>query len=162
MVRNRSKAGFTLVEAMATVAIIAIVSAMSAPLMLQANRFFILTKARTDLQQEARSIMYVLTRELRQAHSNSIVISHSSGSQPYFSMITFTKEQGNTMTFSQRGNLLQQQSRTLSKHLRYLAFSFPRSDDMSIVSVSMTLQTNIYEGKMKALHVASEKVRVMN
>ena len=33
---------------------------------------------------------------------------------------------------------------------------------MDIISVSMTLQESIYEGKVKALHMASEKVRVMD
>ncbi len=162
MVKNRSKAGFTLIEVMITIAILGTISAISAPLFLQAQRFFILTKARTDLQQEARGIMYVITRELHQAQSNSIRISRASNLQPYYSKITFTKQQGTTMTFLQSGNLLQQQSQTISKNLRYIAFSFPRSDDMTIVSVSMTLQVNIYEGKIKALHMASEKVRVMN
>jgi hypothetical protein len=33
---------------------------------------------------------------------------------------------------------------------------------MTIVSVSLTLEKAIYEGKTKALHVATERVRVMN
>jgi hypothetical protein len=53
-------------------------------------------------------------------------------------------------------------STTLSKNLAYLAFTFPRSDDMTIVSVSMTLKESIYGGMTKALHMASERVRVMN
>ena len=33
---------------------------------------------------------------------------------------------------------------------------------MTIVSVSLTLQTSIYGGQTKALHMASEKVQVMD
>ncbi len=163
---SRGRAGYTLIEAMLTVAIIGIVSSLGARMLIQANRYFILTKARTDLQKEARGAMYILTRELRQAQSASIVISRASASQPYYSQITFTKEQGSSMTFQQSGNQLVMKwgshTETLSKNLRYLAFTFPRSDDMTIVSVSMTLQTNIYQGRTKALHMASEKVQVMN
>ncbi len=43
-----------------------------------------------------------------------------------------------------------------------MAFTFPRSDQLSILSVSMTLQENIYQGRTKALHMASEQVQVMN
>ena len=166
MVTTRPKAGFTLIEAMLTVAIVGIVISLSATLMIQGNRYFQLTKARADLQKEARGIMYVITREVRQAQSNTIVISRSSNSQPYYSQITFTKQQGTAMVFFQNGNQLRQQwgnhTVTLSKNLQYLAFSFPRSDDMTIISVSMTLETLIYQGQQKALHMASEKVQVMD
>ena len=113
-------------------------------------------------------------RELRQAHSNSIVISSATGGGGY-SKIWFTKEQtadnvtSSTMTFQQEGTVLYQlmggdsaNKRVLTKNLNYLAFSFPNTGDMGIISVSMTLQKNIYEGRTKALHMASEKVQVMN
>ena len=74
--------------------------------------------------------------------------------------------QGTAMTYYQSGNKLIQvggtAASTLSGHLRYLAFTFPHSDDMTIVSVSVTLEEAIYEGQTKALHVASERVQVMN
>ena len=106
------------------------------------------------------------------------------GNQPYYSRITFSKrdKSGNleVLQFCQQNNKLYQvtwfpavynanqktlktipQIKTLSTNLQYLSFSFPRSDDMSIVSLSMTLQKTIYEGRIKALHMASEKVQVM-
>jgi hypothetical protein len=33
---------------------------------------------------------------------------------------------------------------------------------MSILSMSMTLEESIYEGRKKALHVASERIRIMD
>jgi len=165
MVR-RKRSGFTLTEAVITVAILGIVSSISAKIMIQANRYFILTRTRRDLQGEARGVMYVITRNLREAQNATITIDRLSTSQPFCSRITFTKIQGTTMTFEQSGNQLIQvvggKSHTLSKNLRYLAFSFPRSDDMTIVSVSMTLEEGIFQGQKKALHMASEKVEVMN
>ena len=54
MVTTRAKAGYTLTEIMIVVAIIGAVSALSSGLLLQANRYFIVSKARADLQKEAR------------------------------------------------------------------------------------------------------------
>src|SRR5581483_5249351 len=83
--RARRKAGYTLVEVMAAVAIIAVTASIGAALLKQVNRFFILSKAKSDLQKEARAIMYVVSREIRQAQSATIVLSRASGAQPYYS-----------------------------------------------------------------------------
>ncbi len=151
---------------MLTVAVLGILAGMGASVLLQINRYFIMSRVRLDLQREARAIMYIVTRTLRQAQADTIVIDRASTSQPFFSKITFTKEQGTSISFQQSGSELQQitgtKSRTLSKNLQYMAFTFPRSDDMGIISVSMTLQGTIYQGRTKALHMASEKVQVMN
>ena len=166
MVKKRRSAGYSMIEIMMVVAILGIISSVGAQLLLQANRFFILTKTRGDLQREARGTMYVITREVRQAQSNSITLDRLSASQPFYSRITFTKMQGTTMTYQQNGNQLEQivgnNKTVLTKNLRYMAFTFPRSDDLTILSVSLTLQENIFQGQTKALHMASEKVRVMN
>ncbi len=148
------------------VAILGIVSSIGASIMIQAQRYFIYAKTRTDLQREARAIMYVMTREVRQAQSLSIVISQSSVNSPPMSKITFTKEQGKSMSFYQTGNQLVQlagnDKTILTTHLAYLAFTFPRSDDMTIISVDVTLQESIYGSKQKTLHMASQKVQVMD
>ncbi len=166
MVRPSFRRGVTLMELMITVAIVGIAFSIAAPLLQQANRQFIMNRTRLELQQEARAVMYVITRNLRQAQANSIIIGRASAAQPFYSMITFTKEQGNTLVFQQEGQTLYQvigsAKRPLSKNLKYIAFTFPRSDEMGIISVSLTLERQIYEGRTKALHMASEKVRVMN
>lgn len=159
-------------EAMLAVAITAILAAMGGRLLIQINRFFVLSTTRSSLQKEARSAMYVMNRELRQAQNASIVIDRLSSSQPFYSRVTFTKSTssstttGTTMTFEQSGSKLIQivgtSSMTLTNNLYYLAFTFPRTDDMTIISVAMTLQKNIYEGRTKALHMASQKVQIMN
>ena len=168
MVRARGRAGFTLTEAVITVAIVGILSSMSSILMIQANRYFLLSKARLDLQREARGLMYVITREVRQAKNSTIVLDRAATTQPFYSRISFTTQQGASIVIWQNGVQLVMtkgvptDKTILSKNLRYLAFTFPRSDDMSILSVSMTLETSIAQGKKKALHMASEKVQVMN
>lgn len=151
---------------MLVVAITSAVFAIAAPIMLQANRQFVMNRTRVELQQEARSIMYVITRNLRQAKSSTITSSRANPLQPFYSRISFTKQDGRQMVFQQEGvylyNVIGTRKVQLSKNLKYLAFTFPRSDDMGILSVSITLEKNIFEGRKKALHMASEKVRVMN
>ena len=164
---RRPNAGFTLTEAMLTVAIVGILATIGARLLLQVNRYYIMTKTRVELQREARAIMYVISSNLHQAQSVTIVLDREDSTQPFYSRVTFTKVQGSSLSFRQVGKELHQvgggtNDQILTKNLRYLAFTFPRSDDMTIVSVSLTLEQDIYEGQTKALHMASEKVRVMN
>jgi prepilin-type N-terminal cleavage/methylation domain-containing protein len=179
---KKNRAGYTLIEVLVVVAILGIMSGVGANLILQVNRIFIMTRSRSDLQRESRGAMYIVTRELRQAVSSSIVIDRASTAQPFYSRITFTTLAGTTYTFYQNGNLLCEATKAtgytiaqgckvtgvganssqLSNHVGYLAFTFPRSDDLTIMSVSMTLTENIYQGRVKSLHMASEKVQVMN
>ena len=53
-------------------------------------------------------------------------------------------------------------ARQISDGLRYIAFTFPMSDDMGIVSVSLTMEKETFQGRSKAMHLAVEKIRVMN
>ncbi|MBI3564466.1 MAG: prepilin-type N-terminal cleavage/methylation domain-containing protein [Elusimicrobia bacterium] len=161
------RAGYTVTELMLVVAIIGILASMSARILLQVNRFFILTNTKNEIQGEARGIMYIVSRELHQAQSSTIVIDRFNASQPFYSRITFTKIQGgNSVSYYQNGTQFIQSvgasSQTLSKNVQYMSFTFPRSDDMTIVSFALTLQKSIYEGRVKALHMASERIQVMN
>lgn len=163
--RFHSTKGFSLMEAMIVVAIIGIVSAVAPRLVTQVAKFFILSQTRLELQQEARASMAIITQFVRQAQTSTIRIDQVNG-QPYYSRISFTTIQGTAMTFYQSGtNLIRTQgtrTNTMSKNLRYLAFTLPRSDDMTIVSLAMTLEKSIYQAQTKALHMASEKVEIMN
>jgi prepilin-type N-terminal cleavage/methylation domain-containing protein len=164
MVTKNNK-GWTLVELTITAAVIGIVAMLAPQIISQSTKVFVLGRTKLELQREARAAMYLITRELRQAQSNTIVIDQING-QPYYSRISFTKIQNANVTIAQSGSSLQltigNDITTLSKNLAYLAFTFPHSDDMTIVSVSLTLQQQIYNGLFKALHMASERVRVMD
>ena len=163
--RARGRAGFTMTELLMVAVIVGILASISARIMLQVNRYFIMTNTRAELQREARAIMYVINRNLRQASASSVTLDRASG-QPFYSRLTFTKIQGQTMSFAQNGTRLVQtvggKSSVLTKNVKYVAFTLPRSDDLGVVSVSVTLEKSIYQGRTKALHMASEKVRIMN
>ncbi len=166
MVKRRlhKKRGYTLAEMMVVIAIIGIIISVGPGLLQQVQRFFFLNNTRVALQRDARAAMIVMTSRLRQAQSATIVIDQVA-SQPYYSRISFNDVDGNTIKFYQSGKslyMVDTTSRTLTTSLRYIAFALPRSDDMGIISVSFTLEQSIYEGRVKALHMASEKIRILN
>jgi len=163
--RHHSGRGFTLIEALISVAIIGIIFTVGPSIFIQVNRFVVLNKARIELQREARTALSLMNRNLRQAQVNTIVLDQAAN-QPYYSRITFTRSDGVTFCFYQQGtSLMMSTSNTtqeLSENLRYLAFVPQSTEDLSIISVSLTMEKSIYEAKTKALHMASEKVMVMN
>lgn len=157
--------GWTLTELLIVVAIIGVTAMLAPQVINQTTKIFVLSRAKLEIQGEARATMNIITRQLRQAQSGQITIDQAAG-QPYYSRIQFLTVQGSSVTICQNNNNLQFTMGTnvsiLSKNLEFLSFSFPRSDDMTIVSVALTLQKQIYNGAYKALHMASERVRVMN
>jgi len=159
------KKGFTLPEVMMTALVLCVVALIAAPIFLQATRFYLMSRTKVELQKQARECLSVITRNIRLAQADTIVIDQENG-QPWYSRIAFTQEDGKTVVYAQTGTQLIEtlngRTRTLTSDLRFLNFFFPQSEDMSIVSVSLTLERDLYEGRRKALHVASERVRVMN
>lgn len=161
----KNKRGFTLTETMIVLMILGVVVMIGPTVATQLTRFFLLSQTRLELQREARSAISLMTRNLRQASASTIRIDQVTG-QPYYSRIQFTTVQGRALLYRQNGNQLLEtvgtRSTILSKNLRFLTFTFPRSDDMTIVSVAFTLEKNLYQGRKKALHMASERIQVMN
>ncbi len=161
---KNNKAAYTLIEMMIVVAIVGIIASVAPNMYKQVRRFFFLNTVKIELQRDARAVMYLVTKRLRQANSTTIVIDQVT-SQPYYSRLRFTDIDGVSITYYQSGKrlyMVDTSTRILSENLRYMAFALPRSDDLGIVSVSFTLEKNLYEGRTKALHMASERVRVMN
>lgn len=166
---GKKRKGYTLMEMMMTVAIIGIVISFSAPLMYQATNFWKLTSARYAIQRDVRTSLDMINRFARQAQSATVVIDNASG-QPPASRIQFqyTNTAGDTVpvSFYQSGKKLYMSNNgrvsLLSEYLAYIAFTYPRSDDISIISVAMTMQSPTYRGGKKALQLSIQKVRVMN
>lgn len=157
--------GLTLTELMIVIAVSGAVFMLGSQMLTQINRFIKLSQARIELQREARAIFSLITRNLRQAVADTILIDRASGQPPY-SRISFNTVDGKQFMFYQSGkNLVMQtpqETKTLSADVRYLAFTPPRTETLSIISISLTIEKGIYEDRVKALHMASEKVMVMN
>ncbi len=160
-----SNNGYTLAEAMIVVAIVAVLAAVSAPLLIQMTNFWRQTSARTVIERDVRVSMDTMDRMLRQAQKSTIVIDQAAG-QPPWSRIAFTTISGRTVSFYQSNNRLYETlggtSSILSRNLGFIAFTFPRTDDTSIVSVAITTQAPTYRGGIKALQLSIQKVRIMN
>jgi hypothetical protein len=151
-------------EAMMVVAIVGLVAFVAPTLMIHVVRFYQLHEAKVEIQRDARACLDLVNRFLRQAQSASVVIDQAAGQPPY-SRVSFTTVQGQGMSFYQSGTTLYQvaQSTTaISQNVRFIAFTYPRSDDPTIVSVALTMEKATYEGGYKALELSIQKVRVMN
>ncbi|MCX7905287.1 MAG: prepilin-type N-terminal cleavage/methylation domain-containing protein [Elusimicrobiales bacterium] len=163
MVKRNS---FTLIELMGVVVIVSIVISIGIPIVRSMNENIMMSRTRLTLQQDARNVMSILNRFLREAKASSIVVSRYDLSQPFCSYIRFTTIDSKTYEFYQSGKklVLRQSNMTkiLSEDVRYLAFTFPDSSNMYIVSVSITFERELFAGRKKAIHVASEKIRIMN
>jgi prepilin-type N-terminal cleavage/methylation domain-containing protein len=162
MVKKRS--GFTIIEAIIVMAIIGLFVMMGPRLLVNTVRFIQLHTAKVEIQRDARTSLDIVNRFLRQAQAATVVVDQVSG-QPPFSRISFTTIQGQTMSFYQQWNKLYQGADStipITSNLRYIAFTYPRSDDPTIISVAMTMEKATYEGGRKALELSIEKVRIMN
>ena len=169
--RRLGRAGYTLTEMMVVVAILGILALVGPPMMIGLQNFFLMTSARYEIQRDARASLDVINRFLRESYQTSIVIDTPAGEGPY-SHIAFKLVDGREMEFYQSGRSLIQKvtnaagtsstTNTISSNLIYIAFTFPHTDDVSIVSVAITMGKNIQLGRQKVLELTVQKVRVMN
>jgi len=157
--------GYTLTELMMVVAILGFMATVGPGVMVNAQRFFLQSLSRVAIQRDARAGLSIMNRFLRQAKATSIVID-TPDNGPVYSRITFEIADGRTMSFWQDGSTLYQKvenaTSPLSKNLRFVTFTMPRTDNVSIMSVSMTMEKSTYEGGAKALELTIQKIRVMN
>lgn len=160
-----ARSGYTLTELMLTVAVLGILFGIGPTLLVNLNNFFLMTTARNEIQRDARQSLDLINRFLRQAKYRTVRIDTPGGGGVY-SRIFFEMADGRTIQFYQSGNKLIQQmgsnATTISSNLAYIAFTFPRTDDPTIVSVSITMNKSIQLGRRKVLELTIQKVRVMN
>jgi prepilin-type N-terminal cleavage/methylation domain-containing protein len=161
--------GYTLVEVVLVVALVGILSMVAPRLFLQVTRYLRISRAHHEIQRDSKNALLTINRALRQARGTTVTISNKPGQPPY-SWITFDKyvtpSTSRTLQFYQQGTNLyavdQGGPRVVCTNLRYIAFTYPRTDDAYILSISVTMEKGTYEGRSKALHLAVEKVRIMN
>ncbi len=157
--------GYTLTELMLVVGIVGVVASIGPLLLTNLQNFYLMTTARSEIQRDARAALDTVNRFLRQAQYGTVVIDTPTGQGPY-SRIRFVHVDGRYVEFRQNGNSLIQQigsnTSLLTKNLVYIAFTYPRTDDPTIVSVSMTMGKSIQLGRRKVLELTIQKVRIMN
>ena len=164
MRRAKRRSGFTLVEMLIVVAILGIVTLSAPQLFTQITRFFRQNQARVDIQRDARTVFDLMGRTLRQAQASTIVVDQLAGQPPY-SRVYFKKVDGTEITYYQEGRklyLVDVGTKAIAENLRYLAFSHPQTDNDKLVSVALTLEKSTYEGRVKALQLSVEKIRLHN
>jgi prepilin-type N-terminal cleavage/methylation domain-containing protein len=160
----KKQGGFTLAEMLMVVAILGILALVGPRMIVNLVQFIQLHTAKTEIQRDARAALDIVNRFLRQAKGYTIGIDQITGQPPY-SRISFQTFEGRTMMFYQQGTRLYQVDRSttmVTNNLRYIAFTYPRSDDPTLLSVAITMEKSTYQGGSKALELSIEKVRIMN
>ncbi len=166
----KSQRGFSLTELMIVIALLGVMMGIGPALILNMMKFWWVQTARAEVQRDARASLDIINRNIRQATSSTVQIT-SRPSQPPYSWIQFsiTKgtgpalgnyayyQEGKDLKFMKNGS-----TGTLATNLRYVAFTYPRTDDQGIISVSLTFEKSTYSGYTKALQLSIEKVRIMN
>jgi prepilin-type N-terminal cleavage/methylation domain-containing protein len=162
--RTRAR-GYTLTELLVVVAIVGTISSVGPALLKQLQNFYLMTTARSEIQRDARNSLDMMNRFIRQAIVGTIVVDTPTSQGPY-SRIRFRHIDGRYVEFRQSGSSLIQvidnNTSVLSKNLVYIAFTFPRTDNPTILSVSMTMGRSIQLGRRKVLELTIQQVRVMN
>ena len=166
----RAFRGYTLSEMMVTVAIVGVLSAVATPLLVNMTNFWRQTLARNTIQRDVRASLDNINRFARQAIAGTVVIDQASGQPPFsrisFNVLTSSGTIGSPVSFYQQNNKLymsrDNQVLLLSSNIAYLTFSYPRTDDVGIISVAVTAQAPTYLGGSKALQLSIQKVRIMN
>lgn len=169
------KRGYTLMEVMLVVAIMGVLVLAAPRTFIRVYQFVQQLTARVEIQKNARGALANINRDLRQAVGDTIEVDELPG-QPPHSRIKFKKFNSsggqNWAFYYQQGTQLYQAAgdvngvmmtgKLVAGNLRYIAFTYPRTDDDGIISISITFEKATYEGGTKALQMAVEKVRIMN
>lgn len=161
----RNQRGYTLTELLLVVAIVGMISSIGPLLLNNLQNFYLMTTARNEIQRDARVALDTINRYLRQAQYATVTIDTPGSGGPY-SRVRFRHVDGRYVEFRQNGSQLVQvvgaNNSVISRNLTYIAFTYPKTDDPTIVSVSITMGKNIQLGRRKVLELTIQKVRIMN
>ncbi len=170
LIFRRRKSGYTLVEVMATVAIVGVAMGMGAQLFIQFQKFYISSIARAELQRDGRVSLELMSKIIRQAQLSSLTITTDLG-QSTFDRIRFTTPDGREWIYYQNGNKLMQQVTDvaaninisiLTRNLYYLSFYFPNSLNPRLLNISMALSKPTFPGQHKELQMPTQFILIEN
>lgn len=162
---NRRR-GYTLIELLVTSAIVAFIVSLGASLFMKIDTFFRVSVAKIETQRDLRNLMDLMTREIRQAKSTSVVLSRYDSAQPPYSKITFQNSSGDTVSFWQREKIFSMsrngQTSVLSKNVRSLMFSYPSTDNPELIMILYSTEKSAGAKGNYALQMGGETVRLLN
>lgn len=172
----KQEKGVTLIELMLVVVILGILFSVGSNVLLTGWKFSRLSQARAEIQRDARTCLDLMHRNLRETKYSSVTIYKSTETvgvnNPPCSLISFANIDGDEISYYQDGDKLYQKikrsgetqyfTNRLAEKLRYISFSYPRSDDETIISLSLCFERATYAGGAKALQLSVEKIRLMN
>ena len=170
MKRKNKTTGTTLIEMILVMIVLGLLSSAGYLMFMHITKFNLQSGARLDLQRNSRTLLSNIYRELREASADSVIVDQLNN-QPPHSRIMFTRygKDGDVQTiiYYQEGSKLWRQPSgapaiLIAESLRSIIFSYPRSDDPTIISVSLSLQQPTYENQTKSLLMGIQKVRIMN
>src|SRR3989338_2182504 len=104
--RLQNRSGYSLAEAMIVVAILGGLVLVGPEIFKRSTQFFILHRTKLELQREARTTIALISRNLRQAQSGTLVLDRLDANQPFYSRVRFTHVDGSAVTFYQSGKAL--------------------------------------------------------
>ncbi len=168
--RFRRSGGFTFVEVLVTLAILAVMVAVLPGLLDKVVRFYYLTMDRLTLQRDARNATEIVVTGLRKAVSTTICVDQVDAPvpQPPYSRIRFETVRGSTVTVWQEGRNLyvtdsvsSPEPRVVTPYLRFLAFSYVGSMDDSVMSVNLSLEKESFR-RRRIFYVTNDRVRILN
>lgn len=175
MVANGRSKGVTLVELMVAITISAIIGIAYTKMQEYILRFTLVSKAKQESVQEARTALTVMQKMIQQGSASSFVMDQQPAQPPY-SRIYFkcTDMDGNTREFSfyQISRTLYMdyrtlgeaawKSRILSKNCRFLTFFYAQSSDNRLISVNLTISKKTAEQKETFLQMTLQRIRIQN
>jgi len=153
-----------------TMAIMGIISLVLGQMYFQGYRTWRQNKARIDVQGDARRMLYLINRDLRQAQAGTIVISRypdeGSTDNPPCSKISFYHINGSSYSYYQDGLKIYRfnngAAHQLGENVRVLSFATMESNDDASVNIGLCLEEKTYAEKSKTSKLSVQIVRVMN
>ena len=161
MVKGRR--GYTLIEMVVVSAIVSVVSLVAATVMLKTQQVQLAATGLAETQQEAFAAFDVISRMIRQASADTIVIDRHNSSQPPWSKISFTvNATGRQITISQRDRELFMNNNKVFGNVRNVSFAFAKSTADNILTVNLTFEKPVGPGQSKTVQLYVQRIKIQN